>query len=109
MTIRIVNRLLLVVVVMLLCVPCSARAASGQTNITEVTAAPNVTTVGFTAFTGTCGYGVFMVGGVNPTTNQRAMYATLLAAALAGKQVYVVTGGCDGSYEILQYVSLYRP
>lgn len=48
----------------------------------------------------------FMVTGSNPTPMERMMYATLLSAMLSGKQVWATTGGCDGSFEKIVFVSL---
>jgi hypothetical protein len=108
MTKSIVNKAMVTMGLVLLLATGSAQGWNGLTNVAEVQARPDMTAVRFTEFTWTdCGAGQFKVGGANPTANERAMYATLLAAALAGKQVWVVTGGCDASMEILQFVGLY--
>jgi len=99
------------IAVVLLAGSSSAWSWNGPTSVSELQVEAGVTSVRFTAFPSHgCGAtydGRFLIGGANPTANERAMYATLVAAVVAGKQVWVVTDQCEGGFEKVVFVGLY--
>jgi hypothetical protein len=107
--VKAIRRSLLIIAASIVFVPWPAFAVQGLTSVIEVQAYPSGTAARFGAFPShACGSGTFKVAGVTPNANERAMHATLMAALISGKQVWITSTGCDGPLEIIMFVGLYQ-